>query len=358
MALTGQDFKNRFDRRIDRSFDQYYNNTTETEFYQRIVQIALDKKYSIAAKQKQFDELRGVLGINRTVAATSGRIILQPLAVTNFSDLSGVITTAFEQNAAVGETVTVNIVGTAGTLTGNFTVTAVSENTITIGIQPPIGTFVSGQVKTEQMVTDYMHLFSVKGGYITPSNLEIDHFAVTPSLITFSLLFRSTLRDGDKISISGVIGSTNANGIRYVKQVGTKRYQLFSDAELLIPVTGNAAYVSGGVISYITESEQMFQYKSDQFVYLDEPSVKFPRWREADNALVILPDTNLQYVVMDYMTLPRVQIDPTNNSTDLLLFYPLGMIEFIIDEGAALFDLETKDSRSYQMDVNQAITNP
>ena len=53
MAFTGFNFKESFDRRIDKSFSDYYNFDQERDFYKRTVQIALDKKYQNGCRTKE-----------------------------------------------------------------------------------------------------------------------------------------------------------------------------------------------------------------------------------------------------------------------------------------------------------------
>ncbi len=55
------------------------------------------------------------------------------------------------------------------------------------------------------------------------------------------------LRNDDIVSISGVTGNTNANGVRMVKNATSTTFELY-DIDGITPIAGNAAYVSGGVV--------------------------------------------------------------------------------------------------------------
>jgi hypothetical protein len=147
------------------------------------------------------------------------------------------------------------------------------------------------------------------------------------------------------------------NGVRYVKQIGTRRYRLYNDEELLSPVVATSAYISGGTITS-TKMNSCFQLKPDQYVQkVDSPTKRFPRYQMADNAIIIEPKNNLQYVEMDYIKLPPFEIDPLNNDTDLLLYYSQEFIEYLVDFTARLFDLDTKNVQGLNMDTPQVVTN-
>lgn len=359
MAFTGFNFKESFDRRIDKSFSDYYNFDQERDFYKRIVQIALDRKYQTAIEQKKFDELRGVLGGNVTVPLNStGKVFLQPIAITNFDFTAGVITTAFNHNALVGSVINYSIQGNTTLFSGSAAATAVTSNTITIPVTSPTETFVSGQLTTVGTITDYMHLFSAKVTYNIPSIFEVEGIQSDTNKIVIVFNRRTNYRDGQEVIVSGVLGATNANGTRYLRQVGTRRFQLYADKNLLIPVVGNNLYISGGAVSIAYTSKEIFQEKSDQINYVDEADYRFPRFKIQANAIVFEPAENIISTELNYMTLPKVNIDPENNETDLLLYYPEGMIQYFIDFGAQLFDLETRNPQGYNLDGNQVVTNP
>jgi hypothetical protein len=56
------------------------------------------------------------------------------------------------------------------------------------------------------------------------------------------------LASGAQVYISGVTGNTAANGTFYVTVLSPTTFSLYSDAARTVPVAGNGAYVSGGMI--------------------------------------------------------------------------------------------------------------
>lgn len=368
MAFTGVDFNKEVERRIDKVYSDYYDPATQKAFFRRSLQLSITSKYNVLDTQKRYDEIRSLLVYAREVPATTGRILLQPIAVTAYSYVFipiapqasfSTITTAFPHMLQVSDVVNVNINGSTGTLSASVAVTSVTDYTFTIlsGVAGNIGSFRSGSVVTTDMVQDYMHLFSVRAAYIFENEDEIDSVAATPSKIEITLQKRSQLRDGNKITISGAVGANGMNGERYVKQIGTRRYRLYNDEELLSPVVATSAYISGGTITSM-KMNSCFQLKPDQYVQkVDSPTKRFPRYQMADNAIIIEPKSNLQYVEMDYIKLPPFEIDPLNNDTDLLLYYSQEFIEYLVDFTARLFDLDTKNVQGLNMDTPQVVTN-
>jgi hypothetical protein len=368
MAFTGVDFNKEVERRIDKVYSDYYDPATQKAFFRRSLQLSITSKYNVLDTQKRYDEIRSLLVYAREVPATTGRILLQPIAVTAYSYVFSplfpsasfsTITTAFPHMLQNGDTASVSVTGSTGTLSISGAVATVTDFTFSIltGVAGNIGSFRSGNVVTTDMVQDYMHLFSVRAAYVFENEDEIDSVNATPSKIEITLQKRSQLRDGNKITISGVVGANGMNGERYVKQIGTRRYRLYNDEELLSPVVATSAYVSGGVITS-TKINSCFQLKPDQYVQkVDSPTKRFPRYQMADNAIIIEPKSNLQYVEMDYIKLPPFEIDPLNNDTDLLLYYSQEFIEYLVDFTARLFDLDTKNVQGLNMDTPQVVTN-
>lgn len=353
MAITGVGFTKEFNRRIDKSYNDYYAPSVLNEFFKRTLQLSITAKYRELDNQRRFDELRGLLVRNKQVAATSGRIALQPTPIQGFDDATGVITTYYPHNALIGDTISVNITGSTANYIADVTVLNVTELTITVA--PFVtGAFVAGQLVTPQSIIDYMHLFAVKSTYEVLSEDEIESVTATPEKVIINLTKRSSLRDGDMVTISGVLGATSMNGVRYVNRIGAKKYQLYTDASLNTPLTANAAYVSGGDI-YNTYTNACFEIKPDMETVqkVDEPSAKFPRYQMGENALILLPQTGIQSISMDYIKTPPYDVDSTNNVTDLELFYSREFINFWIDFSARLFALNTKDMQSLNMDNPQ-----
>lgn len=357
MPYTGLQFHTEFQRRVDKPFNDYYDIDTSKEFYRRVLTLGVKDKYEALDGQSRFDHLRGLIKYGITISASSGRVLLQPIAVSAYNSTTGAVTTQYTHNAIAGQTVEVNIQGTTGSLTGQFTVlTVVSQNEFTI-TPTAIGIFEGGFIQTEQSILDYLHLNALKVTYKIPVQTPLKTIVSKPNSIVLEFKTYTKLRAGQKVFIQDVLGSTNANGDRYVFPVGAAKYQLFSDAALSVPVTGNNEYISGGKVFYYQTTNKIFQSKPDEIQTYDSPSYEFPRWRITENAILLEPSSFLDSISVDYLTLPPFVIDPEDNEKDLLLYIPEEMVEFLIDKAAVLFDLETKNWNSLQPDNVQIITN-
>lgn len=353
MAITGSQFTKEFERRVDKSYNDYYAPSQYKDFFKRTLQGAILAKYNQLDNQRRFDELRGLLVYQRQVTATSGRIALQPTPIEAYDGVTGIITTSYPHNAQLGDTITVDIIGSSGLYQGDVVVVSVSE--FTIEVSPvDVGVFESGSFTTPDTLSDYLHLFGVNVKYQVASNDDIEAIEATPQKIVISLSKRSNLRDGDMVYIDGVLGSTNANGVRYLNRVGIKKYQLYSDAKLEVPVIANGSYLGGGDIFNIYENKA-FQIKPDMTTIqkVDAPTPQFPRFQIAENAIVLEPSEGIQTIKIDYIRTPAVSADPENDKTDLELYYSREFIDFWIDISARYFDLNTKDIQSLNIDNPQ-----
>jgi hypothetical protein len=101
------------------------------------------------------------------------------------------------------------------------------SNSFQINNPPAFGTFLSGFVRNNNTaVNDYLRLNSIKVRYKKKSDIQIAAFNVVPSKVEFVVDSYCKLRTGDFISISGVQGTTSANGDWYLKQTAPKKYQI------------------------------------------------------------------------------------------------------------------------------------
>lgn len=374
MAFTGTDFQFAFERRVDKMFNDYYDVQTSRDFYRRVLRLGLIEKFEALDKQRRYDELRSFIVLNKQLpilvnSLTTNRILLQDLNVVSYSQtldslgnaISAVVTTSLPHNVVDNDSIYIQIEDTlGGTLMDSFVVASVlNSNSFQIN-NPPVtlGTFLSGFVRNNNTaVNDYLRLNSIKVRYKKKSDIQIAAFNVVPSKIEFVVDSYCKLRTGDYISISGVLGTTSANGDWYLKQTAPKKYQIFEDKTLTTPVLGNAKYISGGNLYEFIITEPIFQEKPDQITVIDKPTYEFPRWSMSQGGIVIEPAPYLDQAYISYLSIPPFDIDPENNTLDLLLFMPQELIEYLVDYAAKLFDLETKDWNSLNFDNSQVITN-
>jgi hypothetical protein len=373
MAFTGTDFQFAFERRVDKMFNDYYDVQTSRDFYRRVLRLGLIEKFESLDKQRRYDELRSFIVLNKQLPAlvnslTTNRILLQDLNVVSYSQtldslgnaISAIVTTSLPHNVVENDFINIQLEDTVGgSLIGSFLVTLVPDsNSFQINNPPAFGTFLSGFVRNNNTaVNDYLRLNSIKVRYKKKSDIQIAAFNVVPSKVEFVVDSYCKLRTNDFISISGVQGTTSANGDWYLKQTAPKKYQIFEDKTLTTPVLGNSKYLSGGNLFEFIVTEPIFQEKPDQITVIDKPTYDFPRWSMSQGSIIIEPAAYLDQAYISYLSIPPFEIDPENNNLDLLLFMPQELIEFLVDYAAKLFDLETKDWNSLNFDNSQVITN-
>ena len=373
MAFTGTDFQFAFERRVDKMFNDYYDVQTSRDFYRRVLRLGLIEKFESLDKQRRYDELRSFIVLNKQLPAlvnslTTNRILLQDLNVVSYSQnldplgnaISAIVTTSLPHNVVENDFINIQLEDTVGgSLIGSFLVTLVpNSNSFQINNPPAFGTFLSGFVRNNNTaVNDYLRLNSIKVRYKKKSDIQIAAFNVVPSKVEFVVDSYCKLRTNDFISISGVQGTTSANGDWYLKQTAPKKYQIFEDKTLTTPVLGNSKYLSGGNLFEFIVTEPIFQEKPDQISVIDKPTYEFPRWSMSQGSIIIEPAAYLDQAYISYLSIPPFEIDPENNNLDLLLFMPQELIEFLVDYAAKLFDLETKDWNSLNFDNSQVITN-
>jgi hypothetical protein len=217
--------------------------------------------------------------------------------------------------------------------------------------------FISGTMTGPQYITDYMHLFTVNAMYKYESEQKIQSIYSPVQEVVIELDYLSDLRDGDKIAITGSTGCTNINNTDlWVRQVGIKKYRLYTDPTLKTKITSNRKY-TGGAVLYRFSDTKAFQTTPDLLNYIDPPTKKFPRWKETDNAIVIEPSEDISHVGFSYISLPPQNILSRNNTVDLLLYYSYEFLQYCIDFFAAEFDRNTKNVQSLQINAPQVVVN-
>lgn len=206
------------------------------------------------------------------------------------------------------------------------------------------------------LIPDYNHLLSIKATFTVNLFVSLeDATNTTPIRITTAT--RTNLRTGDHVTISGVIGNTNANGTFYLRKVSDFGFQLYSDEFLQNAVSGNAAYISGGAVSRIYDNYCTMIRSDEKIGILAQATVDYPKYETAENRIKIYPANQVcQSVTMDYITTAVVVPDVSNSTTDLELTYPFQFLQYLVTVAAEIYSGEVKDTeqqRSQEIDLSQ-----
>lgn len=193
-------------------------------------------------------------------------------------------------------------------------------------------------------LTDYYRLFATRL-IVEDATTYTVTAATNTSPIKLSLNKRSRYRTGDYIKIAGVLGNTNANGNRYLKQLNNFDYQLYTDAALSNPVAGSGTYTSGGTISTLYDTYVQVSNSSRKYATLSSPTASTPEVIFGDGGIKIYPlDKPCNQSYLDYIKFPTVFPDKDDVATDLQLSYSQDFLYQIINKLAQLTETYSRDS--------------
>lgn len=219
----------------------------------------------------------------------------------------------------------------------------------------PVGNQLTTTIGTG-VIPDYNHLLAIKAKFTVDLFITLSAASnATPIVITVDQ--RSNLRTGDNIEITGVIGNTNTNGIFYIKKLSDFKFSLYSDEFFQVPISGNAAYISGGTVSRVYYN-YCKRYFSDQKIgVLATPTVDYPKFENAQNLIKIYPTNQVcQQITIDYITTLAVIPDVSNNVIDLELTYPFQFLQYLVTVASEIFTGQVKDGeqqRTQEIDLSQ-----
>ena len=106
-------------------------------------------------------------------------------------------------------------------------------------------------------ISDYYHIMNLRCGFAVPVGVSVGNSvyiteATQSTPVRIRLSINTNLRTGSKVTVSGITTNTNANGVRYLKMLSNKWYELYSDENFATPIVGNGAYT--GTTGRITMS--------------------------------------------------------------------------------------------------------
>jgi hypothetical protein len=357
MAQTGQTLYKYLQQSVDQAYSGYLNTFKADRLFKDALLKTLENKYSSQDNQKSRDELSYIFSTDNILVPNNNQLSTQPLqviGVTVLNPTTFTITTFLPHNLSTGNSVTIS--GVNGTLNiatanGTFVVTVTSATTFTITVVSATGVYAAntGKVITPTTIIDYWHLLSMKVKYSQPIYDWTVTAASNTSPIVLTISSYNSFRTGEKLTISGVTGNTNANGTFYVKVVNTKKLALYADVNFQTPIAGNSFYTGGGVIAreyynYVTP------YLSEEKIgFYNEPTVDDPGIDIVNNRLKIYPTSvPCTEVTIDYVKVPQQLIVTTDNIIDLTLYYPEKFLLLIVDEAAQIFAGQVRDPELYQ----------
>lgn len=365
--MTGSEFSNIFDLKIDKAYSAYLNSTKKDRLFKEALLTSIEKKYRSLNKQKEYDEISTTIKTDVVYSVNNNMISTAPIQIALASSIGTAVTidTFLEHNVAVGDTVVVaGISGGVVNINGTWVVTATPTDfrfTYTASIAPSGAiTANTGYVTSSKMITDYLHLLSIKAKFLQDISDDIEITAAsnaTPIILTIS--GQNNLRDGEQVFIADVLGNTNANGYRYIDRINRTKFALYSDAKLNNAVSGNGAYTSGGTISRVYYNVATQQISDRKISTFNPPLVDYPGYDMSRNKIKLLPLTETcDEITIDYISNNIKFIVSTDTGIDLEQYYPAKFLYYVAEEAANLFAQSVKDSELFQASDFQNKTNP
>ncbi len=364
---TGLTLSRYLDQKVGAAYTGFLDSTKKNRLFKDALISIIERVYKADYDQKQWDEISTVTKTQYVVPVQNNIIQTAPITITaiSYGFPYITITTAVEHGLVVGQTVTLqNVAGLTASPAINgtaFTIDSITPNTITFIVASSAGAYTvnSGQLLSSYYLSDYWHLLSIKLKYASRIyNVSVDAASNT-SPIKVDLDVRTNLRTGDRISIAGVVGNTNANGTFYIKVLNDFKISLYSDIHLQTAVAGNGKYLSGGTVSRVSYFYASPLTSSMKIGVLNIPTAEDPFFEIADNKIKLYPtDPVCTEVTVDYIRQPNIVIDVTDTTTDLTTFYPEKFLFAIVDEAAILFANIVRDLELNQTTTQEQNKNP
>ena len=199
-------------------------------------------------------------------------------------------------------------------------------------------------------IADYFHMMNVRTKYVLPATAALGSSvyimeASQSTPIRIKLNVNTNLRSGSQVLISGITGNTNANGTRYLKQLGNKWYELYSDANFITPIVGNGVYSgTSGTIQFIAYNYAKLLDSNHKFSQLGEATVDNPMYEIADTLVKLYPLTwSCSEVTIDYVSTP-VYINVTDAVTNLNDTYSQSFLDLIMQFTAVKMGMASRDN--------------
>lgn len=217
---------------------------------------------------------------------------------------------------------------------------------------------VNNTVSLRTGITDYNHYLNGKVDMIEDMDMVI--IGATGTLSSpIKIIFDKelNLRTGDQLIISGVLGKTGCNGVRYIEMLNKTQAYLFSDPRLMVAVQDFSPYINGGTIQRIQSN--WLQKNDQKTARLATPSLYYPKYEIANGVLKILPlDIICQTAYIDYEAIPSAFIDVTNNLINYELQYSIRCLDDIANKVCELMGYDSRDTALAQSSQIQLIQQP
>jgi len=360
--MFGTDFLRILETRYDKTYSSFFNPVKQNDFIAEALSTAALDGYKALQKEESFADMSNMISTNKICLVNNNQIYTFQLDITGvtFAALDVTVVTRVPHNLAVGDNVTLSDIAgfVAATLNGTaHTVATINSPTsFTFPIAAIAGVYTAGTGKIvshqldglDKLIADFNYLLSVKQRYHENLNCKIVS-ASNAQPIVMTLDKRNNVKTGDKITQSGIVGNTNANGTFYVKKINAFKYELYRDKDFTIPVSGNGVYGGIGKAKRDYYKQATAIFSSTELDSFEQPSVSSPKFERGNGLIKFQPfDVPCTEITIDYFTTPPVAIDVTNGTVDLEDTYSEEFLYVVIDRAVNLISQAIKDTELYQ----------
>jgi hypothetical protein len=372
---TGVDIRKIFDRDIDQAYSDFESTAQKTSRMKVAMINTIEKIYRGLDTQKDNDDIRSLIVVDRLFYLNSGVLPIAPYPITSVS---------YVVDAALGITNVTIIIGGGHTFTVDDLANLVFNNESSSGLSSPFtgvswsiasgtsltgiipavvtGSYLSGSVSVSSnrsMVNNYMHTLAVKPLYFEPVKTGFDIITnVSGNRIRFQR--QNNLRTGDLIKIDTTPALQAYQTEYYIEKLNLTDFKLFFDEEMTLPATLSSIPVGTKYgVRVITGdyAEPMAAHELVSRFIGTHP--KFPGYLIDSNRIIFRP--NQRRPLKAYLSFIKSDIvffDLENNSFDYESIYGLKFIQRIIDEAVSDFNRSVRDYNALGAENNQVITNP
>jgi hypothetical protein len=216
---------------------------------------------------------------------------------------------------------------------------------------------VNDEVSIPNQLSDYAHYLFARAEYEDDAPSAVGFYFMAGGTVTMVFSHLTNLRTGSYVEISNQQEINEANGRFYLKRIGRMAFELYLDRGLKDKVTTNVFSGSKADVKTIIVSSCTMQFSDQRIGELIKPSKRNPKVQVADNALKIEPD-GCKKILLDYVKIPPVLIDPDDNTFDLETVYSTKLIYEFLEKAAEIFTVQTRDVQSFQTAINEQRANP
>jgi hypothetical protein len=216
---------------------------------------------------------------------------------------------------------------------------------------------VNDEVSIPNQLSDYAHYLFARAEFHEDSPSAVGFYFMGGGTVTMVFSQITNLRTGSFVEISNQQEIPQANGRFYLKRIGRMTYELYLDKDLKQKVTTNVFSGSTADITTIILSDCTMQFSDQRIGELIKPTKRNPKVQVADNALKIEP-SDCKKLVLDYVKIPPVLINPDDNTFDLETVYSTKLIYEFVEKAAEIFTVQTRDIQSFQTAINEQRENP